>query len=346
MTIKSYTMVLFSVASLSVSAVARDQIKIVGSSTVYPFTSYVAKDFHVKTNHPLPDVQSTGTGGGMKLFCAGVGLDTPDLTDASRPMKLNEYETCVKDGVTDITGMKVGFDGIAFAQSKGNAEISLTREQIFLALAEEVPSKDGTSLIKNPYKTWNEIDSKLPNRKITVYGPPTTSGTRDSFEEMVMEHASEHFEAYGAQKGKYKAIRQDDVYVPAAEDDELVVRALTRDVEAFGIFGYSYLEENSKKINGALIDAVSPNFETISSGKYPLSRGLYIYVKNAHRNQVSGMDAFLKFYMNEKMVGVKGALQKIGLVPMHSDEYKEVQKVLLAKTKLSEEMVKKNTILP
>jgi len=346
MTIKTSAMVLLSVATLSVSALARDHINIVGSSTVYPFTSYVAKDFHTKTNHPLPDVQSTGTGGGMKLFCAGVGLDTPDMTDASRPMKLSEYETCAKNGVTDITGMKVGFDGIAFAQSKSNGVIALTREQIFLALAKEVPSPDGKSLIKNPYKTWNEIDSKLPNRQITVYGPPTTSGTRDSFEEMVMEYASNHFDAYGEQKGKYKEIREDDVYVPAAENDELVVRALTRDVDAFGIFGYSYLEENGTKINGALIDGIEPNFETISFGKYPIARSLYIYIKNAHRSHVNGMDAFLKYYMNEKMVGTTGALRKIGLVPMHSDEYKEVQKAVLAKTKLSEAMVKKNTILP
>jgi len=338
--------VLLSVASLSVSAFGRDQIQIVGSATVYPFTSYVAKEFHTKTNIPTPTVEATGTGAGMKLFCAGNGLDTPDLTNASRPMKLAEYQTCVKNGVTDISGMKIGFDGIAFAQSKSNHAISLTREQIFLALAEEVPSPDGKTLIKNPYKTWNEIDSKLPNRQITVYGPPTTSGTRDTFEEMVMEHASSQFEAYGEKKGKYKAFRQDDVYVPAAEDYELIVRTLTKDVDAFGICGYSYLEGNGNKINGATIEGITPNFETISSGKYPLSRGLYIYIKNAHRSQVSGMDAFLKFFIDAKMVGDKGALRKIGLVPMHPSEYKEVQTAVLAKAKLTEEMVKKNTILP
>ena len=346
MSVKLCIVALLSVATFSVSAVARESIVVVGSSTVYPFTSYVAKDFHVKTNHTMPEVKSTGTGGGMKLFCAGAGLDTPDMTDASRPMKLSEYETCVKNGVTDITGMKVGFDGIAFAQSKSNGAITLTRDQIFLALAKEVPSLDGKSLIKNPYKTWNEIDSKLPNRQITVYGPPTTSGTRDSFEEMVMEHSSKHFEAYGVEKGKYKEIREDDVYVPAAENDELVVRALTRDLDAFGIFGYSYLEENGKKINGALIDGIEPNFETISSGKYPIARSLYVYIKNSHRIFVGGMDAFLKYYMSEKMVGINGTLRKIGLVPMSDKEYKEVRKVVLAKTKLTEAMVKKNTILP
>ena len=202
MTIKTCAIALLSVAALSVSASARDQIKIVGSSTVYPFTSYVAEEFKAVTGNPTPVVESTGTGGGMKLFCAGDGLDTPDFTNASRPIKADEFAICVKNGVTDITGMMVGFDGIAIAQSKSNGEFALTKEQLFLALADEVPGKDG-KLMKNPYKTWNEIDAKLPNRKITVYGPPTTSGTRDSFDEMVMEAASKKFDAYGDKKGKY-----------------------------------------------------------------------------------------------------------------------------------------------
>ena len=206
MTIKTCAIALLSVAALSVSASARDQIKIVGSSTVYPFTSYVAEEFKAVTGNPTPVVESTGTGGGMKLFCAGDGLDTPDFTNASRPIKADEFAICVKNGVTDITGMMVGFDGIAVAQSKSNGEFALTKEHLFLALADEVPSSDGKSLIKNPYKTWNEIDAKLPNRKITVYGPPTTSGTRDSFDEMVMESASKKFDAYGDKKGKYKIL--------------------------------------------------------------------------------------------------------------------------------------------
>jgi len=343
--LKRMIVCLSGIASLSGAAVARDQIYIVGSSTVYPFTTYVAKAFAAK-NNPLPRVESTGTGGGMKLFCAGVGPDTPDITNASRPMKSSEYETCVKNGVHDITGMKVGFDGIVFAHSQKNPDISLTREQIFLALAEDVPSKDGKSLVKNPYKTWNEIDPSLPNRKIVVYGPPTTSGTRDSFEEMVMEYASKHFDAYGDQKGKYKAIRQDDVYVPAAENDDLVVRKLTKDFEAFGIFGYSYLEENADKIQGAHVDGKDPNFKTISSGEYPIARGLYLYIKNAHRNDVKGMEAFIKLYTNANMIGLKGALQRIGLIPMDERELKKVQVAVWAQTKLTEAMVKKNTILP
>ena len=345
MTIKTCAIALLSVAALSVSASARDQIKIVGSSTVYPFTSYVAEEFKAVTGNPTPVVESTGTGGGMKLFCAGDGLDTPDFTNAPRPIKADEFAICVKNGVTDITGMMVGFDGIAIAQSKSNGEFALTKEQLFLALADEVPGKDG-KLMKNPYKTWNEIDAKLPNRKITVYGPPTTSGTRDSFDEMVMEAASKKFDAYGDKKGKYKAIRQDGVFVPAGENDNLIVQKLTKDTAAFGIFGYSFLEENGDKVNGATVDGIAPTSENISSGKYPISRSLFIYAKNSHRGKVKGMDEFFKLYVDDKMVGQKGVLKTIGLVPMTSDELKKVQAAVLAKTKLTEEMVKKHTILP
>ena len=345
MTIKTCAIALLSVAALSVSASARDQIKIVGSSTVYPFTSYVAEEFKAVTGNPTPVVESTGTGGGMKLFCAGDGLDTPDFTNASRPIKADEFAICVKNGVTDITGMMVGFDGIAIAQSKSNGEFALTKEQLFLALADEVPGKDG-KLMKNPYKTWNEIDAKLPNRKITVYGPPTTSGTRDSFDEMVMEAASKKFDAYGDKKGKYKAIRQDGGFVPAGENDNLIVQKLTKDTAAFGIFGYSFLEENGDKVNGATVDGIAPTSENISSGKYPISRSLVIYAKNSHRGKVKGIEEVFKLYVDDKMVGQKGVLKTIGLVPMTSDELKKVQAAVLAKTKLTEEMVKKHTILP
>lgn len=346
MTIKTCAVALLSVAALSVTASARDQIKIVGSSTVYPFTSYVAEEFKSVTGNKTPVVESTGTGGGMKLFCAGDGLDTPDFTNASRAMKEDEFANCVKNGVTDITGLMVGFDGIAFAQSKSNPMIDLKREHIFLALAEEVPSKDGKSLIKNPYKTWNEIDAGLPNRKITVYGPPTTSGTRDSFDEMVMEAASKKFDAYGNKKGKYKAIRQDGIFVPAGENDNLIVQKLTKDTAAFGIFGYSFLEENPDKLNGASLDGVAPTADNIAAAKYPVSRSMFVYAKNSHRAEVKGMDDFFKLYADDKMIGQSGVLKTIGLIPMPTTELKKVQAAVLAKTKLTEEMVKKHTILP
>jgi len=346
MTMKMSAIALLSIAAFSVSASARDQIKIVGSSTVYPFTSYVAEEFKSVTKNPTPVVESTGTGGGMKLFCSGNGLDTPDFTNASRPMKDKEFALCAQNGVTDITGMKVGFDGIAVAQSKTNGAVAFKKEHLFLALAEEVPSKDGKSLIKNPYKTWNEIDAALPNRKITVYGPPTTSGTRDSFDEMVMEKSSKSFDVYGDKKGKYKAIRQDGVFVPAGENDNLIVQKLTKDTAAFGIFGFSFLEENGDKISGATVEGQAPTQESISSGKYPISRSLFIYAKNSHRAEVKGMDDFFKLYVDDKMVGQKGVLKTIGLVPMPTEELKKVQTAVLAKTKLTEDMVKKGTILP
>jgi len=346
MTIKMSAIALLSVAALSVSASARDQIKIVGSSTVYPFTSYVAEEFKAVTGNKTPVVESTGTGGGMKLFCSGNGLDTPDFTNASRPMKDKEFALCAQNGVTDITGMKVGFDGIAVAQSKTNGAVAFKKEHLFLALAEEVPSKDGKSLIKNPYKTWNEIDAALPNRKITVYGPPTTSGTRDSFDEMVMEKSSKSFDVYGDKKGKYKAIRQDGAFVPAGENDNLIVQKLTKDTAAFGIFGFSFLEENGDKISGATVEGQAPTQESISSGKYPISRSLFIYAKNSHRAEVKGMDEFFKLYVDDKMVGQKGVLKTIGLVPMPTEELKKVQTAVLAKTKLTVEIVKKGTILP
>jgi len=313
---------------------------------VYPFTSYVAEEFKAVTGNKTPVVESTGTGGGMKLFCSGNGLDTPDFTNASRPMKDKEFALCVQNGVTDITGMKVGFDGIAVAQSKTNGAVAFKKEHLFLALADEVPSKDGKSLIKNPYKTWNEIDAALPNRKITVYGPPTTSGTRDSFDEMVMEKSSKEFDVYGDKKGKYKAIRQDGVFVPAGENDNLIVQKLTKDTAAFGIFGFSFLEENGDKISGATVEGQAPTQESISSGKYPISRSLFIYAKNSHRAEVKGMDDFFKLYVDDKMVGQKGVLKTIGLVPMPTEELKKVQTAVLAKTKLTEDMVKKGTILP
>lgn len=295
------------------TAQARDQLRIVGSSTVYPFSSYVAEELGATTKFPTPVVESTGSGGGMKLFCAGNGMDTPDITNASRRMKPSEFEMCEKNGVTDITEAVVGYDGIAFAHAKEKGEINLTREQITLAVAAEVP-KNG-KLVKNPYTNWNQIDSSLPDRKITVYGPPTTSGTRDAFEELVMEAVTEDL-GYGEE---YTNIRQDGVYVPAGENDNLIVQKLAQDKEAFGIFGYSFLEENPDKIIGASIDGVKPVADKISSGEYPVSRSLFFYTKNSHSDKVPPMDDFVELFMSEKMIGPQGYLKGIGLIPLPED---------------------------
>lgn len=331
-------------AVLALSAQARDQIKMAGSSTVYPFSSYVAEEFGATTGNKTPVVESLGTGGGFKVFCAGDGLDTTDIANASRPIKKSEFDNCVANGVTDITGVMIGYDGISIAQSKANAAINFKIEHLFLALAEEVPV-DG-KLVKNPYKNWNQVDASLPNRPIVVYGPPTTSGTRDAFEELVMEVGSKKFDAYGDAKGKYKKIRQDGAYIPAGENDNLIVQKLVQDKNALGIFGYSFLEENPDKVSGANINGIAPTAKTIGDGSYPVSRSLYFYVKNSHRAGVKGLDQFVDLFISDKMIGGNGVLKNIGLIPMQPDLLKKVQDTVKAKTKLTAEMVDKHTVLP
>ncbi len=316
---KKTVLALAAVVALSSSVAAEDNIRMVGSSTVYPFASAVAEEFGATTKAATPIVESTGTGGGMKIFCSGNDMKTPDITNASRRMKAEEFATCVKNGVTNITENLIGYDGIAIAQSKNNKPLSLTREQIFLAVAQEIPSKDGKSLIKNPNMKWSDIDSSLPNRKITVYGPPKSSGTRDSFEEMTMQHFTKKgifkdvYHAAGHKK--YSKIRQDGVYIDSGENDNLIVQKLTKDTAAIGVFGYSFLEENGNKVSGATIDGFQPTPANIASGKYPISRSLFFYVKNDHRAEKPSINKYVALFMSEKQIGDRGALKRIGLVP-------------------------------
>ncbi|QFT84669.1 Phosphate-binding protein PstS precursor [Halomonas sp. THAF12] len=292
-------------------AQARDQVRIVGSSTVYPFASYVAEEFGATTDFPTPVIESTGSGGGARLFCNGIGEGTPDITNASRRMKPSEFERCVENGVTDITEAFIGYDGIAFAQSNENDAMDVTLEQIFLALAAQVPV-DG-ELVDNPYTQWNEIDDSLPAREIAVYGPPTTSGTRDAFEELVMEAASEEMDAYGGEG--YTDIRTDGAFIDAGENDNLIVQRLAENTEAFGIFGYSFLEENSDSLMGSSIDGVAPTPDAIGSGDYPVSRSMFFYVKNQHADEVPAMNEYANLFMSEQMIGDLGYLKGIGLIP-------------------------------
>ncbi|WP_016856298.1 substrate-binding domain-containing protein [Halomonas smyrnensis] len=292
-------------------AQARDQVRIVGSSTVYPFASYVAEEFGATTDFPTPVIESTGSGGGARLFCNGIGEGTPDITNASRRMKPSEFERCVENGVTDITEAFIGYDGIAFAQSNENDAMDVTLEQIFLALAAQVPV-DG-ELVDNPYTQWNEIDDSLPAREIAVYGPPTTSGTRDAFEELVMEAASEEMDAYGGEG--YTDIRTDGAFIDAGENDNLIVQRLAENTEAFGIFGYSFLEENSDSMMGSSIDGVAPTPDAIGSGDYPVSRSMFFYVKNQHADEVPAMNEYANLFMSEQMIGDLGYLKGIGLIP-------------------------------
>jgi phosphate transport system substrate-binding protein len=311
-------------------AQARDQIRIVGSSTVYPFTTAVAEQFGKTAGFKTPVVESTGTGGGMKLFCAGVGADHPDFTNASRQIKKSEFEDCAKHGVTDIVEIKVGFDGLTIADSKSGPDLSFTKQQLFLALAKEVPDKDG-KLVANPYKTWKDVDPSLPDEKIEVLGPPPTSGTRDSFVELVMEKGAESLDAMKALKKAdakayekaWKSIREDGAYIDAGENDNLIVQKLEANPQAVGIFGYSFLEENQNKIKGAKVEGTAPSYEAIASGEYKVSRPLFIYVKKQHVGTIPGMVEFVKEYVSDKALGEDGYLAAKGLVTLPGDEAKK-----------------------
>ncbi len=309
---------------------ARDQIRVVGSSTVYPFTTTVAERFARTGKFKAPIVESTGTGGGMKLFCAGVGTQHPDLTNASRAIKKSEFEDCRKNGVTEVVEMKVGYDGIAIALKKGATPVSLTREQIWLALAARVPQNG--RLVDNPYKTWKQVDAALPDWKIEVMGPPPTSGTRDSFVELVMEHGCQRFaeiEAIADRQARAVActrVREDGAFIEAGENDNLIVQRLASGrVGVMGVFGYSFLEENADKLIGARVDGVAPDPDTISSGEYPVSRPLFVYIKKAHIGVVPGIREYLAEYTSDRAMAPGGYLEKKGLVAMPKAELDKVR---------------------
>jgi len=309
------------------AAEARDQIRIVGSSTVYPFATVVAEQFGKSSKFKTPVVESTGSGGGLKLFCAGVGVEYPDITNASRKIKKSEIKRCAKHGVTNITEVKVGYDGIVVANSKASPQLNITKKHIFLALAKKVPSGDG-QLIDNPYKKWSEIDKSLPNIKIEVMGPPPTSGTRDAFVELAMEGGCKTFKSIKkmkkTNKKKYKAVchglREDGGFIEAGENDVLIVKKLEANPKAFGVFGYSFLDQNADKVQGSKVGGVAPTFENISSGKYGVSRPLYFYVKNAHAGKIPGIEGYLKEFTSEKAWGPDGYLADKGLIPMPDQE--------------------------
>lgn len=338
-------------SAFTATASARDQIRIVGSSTVYPFSSSVAEELGATTNFKTPVVESTGSGGGMKLFCAGMGMETPDFTNASRRMKEKEFNLCQKNGVTDITEVVIGFDGIAFAQSKSNPAFKVTKKQLLLAVAEEVPSADGKSLVANPYKRWNQIDATLPDREIIIYGPPKSSGTRDAFEDMILKAQTKKMDVYtnlykkdknkNKAYKKYHKVRTDGVYVPSGENDNLIVQKLTKNKSSFGIFGYSFLAENSDKISGAKINNVEPTPDNISDGSYPISRSLFFYVKNAHAKKVKSMNSYVSMFLDDEMIGSDGILSEIGLIALPKNERLKIQKSVSKRTKLTLQDLKK-----
>ena len=312
------------------AAEARDRIQIVGSSTVFPFSTAVAETFGNKTNFNTPVVESTGSGGGMKLFCAGVGTQHPDITNASRRIKSSEVELCAKNGVTDITEVKVGYDGIVLANAKGATKYNLSLRDIYLALAADVPDGEG-KWKPNPYTTWNEVNPDLPNTKIEVLGPPPTSGTRDAFVELGMEGGCKTFDWVKAlkksDKKTYKArchaIREDGAFVDAGENDNLIVQKLVANPDALGIFGFSFLDQNGDKVQGSSVGGVEPEFELIAEGSYPISRALFFYVKQAHIGVVPGMGEFVAEFVSEGAFGEEGYLTDKGLIPMSEEERAE-----------------------
>ena len=316
---------LLACTALAGQASARDQIRIVGSSTVFPFSTAVAEQFAKTSSFKAPVVESTGTGGGMKLFCAGVGTGHPDVTGASRRMKKSEFDDCQKNGVDKITEVKIGFDGIVVANSKAGPKVDLSKRIIWLALAKEVPI-DG-KLVANPYSTWDQIDPKLPKTKIEVLGPPPTSGTRDAFVELALEEGCK--EVQGAKEagltGKAcHTIREDGGFVEAGENDNLIVQKLDANPNAFGVFGYSFLDQNTDKLQGAPVGGVEPTFEKIASGDYGISRSMYIYVKNAHAGVIPGLQEFVAEYTSEGAWGTDGYLVDKGLIPMPQAERQKV----------------------
>jgi len=313
----------------------RDTISIVGSSTVYPFSATVAEQLGKKGNFKTPKVESTGTGGGIKLFCSGLGPNTPDIVNASRRIKKSEFEGCQKAGVKDIAEVKFGFDGIVLAQSvKAKDRLALTRHEIFLALAKKVPDPKNPAaqtLIDNPYKTWKDVNANLPAQKIQVLGPPPSSGTRDAFVELALEAGCQQVAWIKEKKESDEAwfkstcmtIREDGVFVEVGENDNLIVQKLETNPDAVGIFGFSFLDLNDDKLRAAMVDGQSPVYETIIDGKYPISRPLFFYVKKAHVGQIPGITEYITEFLSDKASGADGYLADKGLIALPGADRKK-----------------------
>ncbi len=317
------------IAGTGSAQASRDYIQIVGSSTVYPFATVVAEKFGRISGFKTPIIESTGSGGGMKLFCDGVGESYPDITNSSRRIKSSEFEKCQANGVKDVIEVKVGYDGIVLGNSNEVDQLELTLKDIFLALAKDVPNPDGSeSTVPNPYSTWKEVNAALPDSEIEVLGPPPTSGTRDAFAELALEGGCKTFDWIKALKKKdknmYKSlchtVREDGAYVEAGENDNLIVQKLRENEKALGVFGFSFLDQNSDVIQGSLIDGVPPEFEAIADGSYPVSRPLYFYAKKAHVGLTPGIAEFMAEFTDEAAFGEEGYLVDKGLIPMPPSE--------------------------
>lgn len=334
-------------AALSGGAVqaqsGRDYVYIVGSSTVYPFATVVAERFGRNSEFKTPKVESTGSGGGLKLFCDGVGVNYPDIANASRAIKQSELDNCTKNGVDEIVEVKIGYDGIVIANSIESQSLSLTRKDIFLALAKRVPGDGEGQLVDNPNQTWRDVNASLPNIDIEVLGPPPTSGTRDAFVELAMEGGCQSIPWIKALKNtdgnQYKSIchtiREDGAFIEAGENDNLIVQKLEANPLAVGIFGFSFLDQNAEKVKGAAIDGIMPTFDAIADGTYPVSRPLYFYVKKAHVDVIPGLKGYLREFTSERAWGDEGYLSDRGLIPMPPEERSVVAAAVMTLTPLA-----------
>jgi phosphate transport system substrate-binding protein len=317
------------------AAAARDQIRVVGSSTVFPYSQAVAEEFANKTGAPAPIVESTGTGGGFQVFCQGIGEAHPDLTGASRAMKKSEYDLCVQNGVTDISEALIGNDGLSMSVSRANTfDWDMTLGEMYLALAAQVPVNGEWK--DNPYKMWNEINPNFPAIPITVYGPPPTSGTRDAWVELAMHKGCKQLDYVknGGFDSKWvnencSRMRTDGPFIEAGENDNLIVQQLVANPNAFGIFGYSFLYENKDKLKGVKFDGIEPNFDTIAAYTYEVSRPLYFYVKNAHRGVIPNLQEFIEEYMSDEALAPGGYLAERGMTPLPEALRKQYQESVI-----------------
>ena len=329
---KSLVIILSIVLISGLQAKAEEQIKIVGSSTVFPFSTAVAEEFGRKTKYKTPIVESTGSGGGMKLFCSGNGKQHPDITNASRRIKSKEFKKCSDAGIK-IVEIKVGYDGIVLANSKKANIVKLSTRDIYMALAEKVPAnEDGSELQKNPYQTWKDINPNLPDVKIEVLGPPPTSGTRDAFVELAMDAGAKTFPALKELRGSSKAgksefkkiartIREDGAFIEAGENDNLIIQKLDQNPNAIGIFGFSFLDQNTDKIQGSIVNGAKPTFDNILVGDYPISRSLFFYVKKNHIRMKPSITEFVREFTSDSAMGPYGYLIEKGLIPLSDEEY-------------------------
>jgi phosphate transport system substrate-binding protein len=312
----------------SAGAQSGEQIQIVGSSTVFPFAQVVVEEFGNQTDLPAPVIESTGSGGGLQIFCEGIGQDFVDITNASRAIKEGEFQTCQENGVDSITEVQIGNDGLTIALAQDGPDFDLTKAQLFQALAAEVPV-DG-ELVANPYTNWSEIDPALPDAEISVFGPPPTSGTRDAFVELVMMEGCQEFDIVAemdeaAMELACSRMRSDGPFIESGENDNLIVQRLQQNPEALGIFGYSFLHENQDTLKAAAVGGVQPTEETIADGSYAVSRPLFFYIKNAHRNVIPGMNEYIELFVSEDMIGPDGELVEIGLIPLSDERREEVR---------------------